>query len=217
MNRRKMITGAGAIILVGGLLVGCGNDNEQAQGDTVQAAEQSQENTGANESKEQDGKAAEQYEPEIAQFFADYELPEEGKLPNDDPSLENIKVERFVAYDNGIMFERSNGAMVARKYDKDNVPAEPTPEQTTGVVMGLISEAVEKQHADEEAEGVDKIVNLLTEAKELNDFAPLDEWLSARIEGYEKASAMEDGQERTDALTIENSEMNKMVKVIEGE
>ncbi|WP_035001218.1 hypothetical protein [Bhargavaea cecembensis] len=154
------------------------------------------------------------YEPEIAQFFADYELPEAGQIPKDDPTYKGVNVDALVAYENGMMFERSSGQMVARKHYDDGTKSEPTPEQATGAVMGLIADAASNGGAQRHAsQGSEFMIGRLSEAKELNEFPPLEEWLTARIEGYTAADAMNDDQDRVLALTNENAELNKMVQL----
>ncbi|MCM3088759.1 hypothetical protein [Bhargavaea ginsengi] len=152
------------------------------------------------------------YEPEIAQFFADYELPEEGQIPKDDPTYQGVNAEQLVAYENGMLFDRSSGQMVARRHYHDGTVPEPTPEQATGVVMGSIVDAASNGGAQIHAsQGSAHMIKRLTEAKELNEFESLEEWLDARIEGYKKADALENVEDRVKLLTDENAELNKMV------
>ena len=76
---------------------------------------------------------------EIVEYFAEWELPSEGILPEDHGAYDRLLIEA-VAYENGYTFEKETKKLFSRSYDVGAAPAEPTEGQIPGVLMGIISE-----------------------------------------------------------------------------
>ncbi|MGG0287203.1 hypothetical protein ABEY41_19190 [Peribacillus butanolivorans] len=90
---------------------------------------------------------------EIGKHFAEWELPKEGILPKDDPQWNETEPfdgkdphDVFVYYTNGYGFDKESGSMFTVAYETDEEgqgePAEPTPDQREGVIMGTVDEWV---------------------------------------------------------------------------
>lgn len=77
---------------------------------------------------------------EISEFFSEWELPEEGILPEDHEEYD-LMVGGRVIYENGYIFDAETQDYIGRTYESNEESLEPTEGQATGFVKGLISEA----------------------------------------------------------------------------
>jgi len=166
----------GVGISVSLLLAGCGNADESAEVETNenQLQEESSSEISANESKEQEEIQLESPYQEIDDYFNEWELPEGGE--------ESSEMANGVTYENGYTFDKTTKALVARAYQVNDGPAEPTEEQQVGVILGWLQDAAAIPAPEDRTTGnaagqVANPLSRLEQVKELNDFEPLEEWI----------------------------------------
>ncbi|WP_088007952.1 hypothetical protein [Indiicoccus explosivorum] len=140
---------------------------------------------------------------QLEEFIAAYELPAEGRVPTEDDAYSVFpNPNAVVIYENGYTFDAETRRLIMIKYNEDGEKPEPAPGQETGVVLGAIADAMATPNLDEVLTGTDVayVTGRLEEAKALNDFEPLEVWLTARIEELQSAGALEDGDGKDAAL-----------------
>jgi hypothetical protein len=124
------------------ILTGCGTgkalDEEGSEsGSEVDIIEENEE---ANENEVSTEQLESPYN-EIAEYFSEWRLPEEGILPETHDAYYGLAVEA-TAYENGYIFETETGELLGRFYGENESAPVPTEEQSPGVTKGIISTTV---------------------------------------------------------------------------
>lgn len=150
---------------------------------------------------------------EIKDYFASYELPEEGRM-------EGSKFTNAVDYDNGYTFSEETKAMVAREH-RDDGPEKPTEGQEIGVIMGMIIDAAaiqdpENRTVTNASDQMFHPLSRLEEIKEMNDFEPLEEWLIETESILKKVETSETEEDRKVFYAEGYERLQKMNSLIMG-
>ncbi|MCH4825177.1 hypothetical protein [Planococcus halocryophilus] len=152
---------------------------------------------------------------EISDYFARYELPEEGRL-------DSSEAVNGVSYENGYTFNKDKKYMIGRIHDEGTGPKEPTEGQKVGVIMGWIAGAAAIQHPENQTAyttlGIlDPPLTSLSQAKELNDFEPLEEWIIDVEDLLKHVQSSENEEEQKQYYEEAYEMLQKMYSIIEGQ
>ncbi|ANU10874.1 hypothetical protein A1A1_18595 [Planococcus antarcticus DSM 14505] len=152
---------------------------------------------------------------EISDYFTRYELPEEGRL-------DSSEAVNGVSYENGYTFNKDKKYMVGRIHYEGTGPKEPTEGQEVGVIMGWIAGAAAIQHPENQTAymtlGIlDPPLTSLGQAKELNDFEPLEEWIIEVEDLLKHVQSSENEEERKQSYEEAYEMLQKMYSIVEGQ
>jgi hypothetical protein len=128
------------------ILTGCGTgkalDEEGSEsGSEVDVIEENEEVVEEANENEVSTEQLESPYNEIAEYFSEWRLPEEGILPETHEAYYGLAVEA-TAYENGYIFETETGELLGRFYGENESAPVPTEEQSPGVTKGIISTTV---------------------------------------------------------------------------
>lgn len=201
-------------ISVSVLLAGCGSAGESAEVETTehQLQEESSPEISANELKEQEETKLESPYQEINDYFEEWELPEGGDKDSEPGDR--------VTYENGYTFDKTTKALISRSYQVNDGPAEPTEEQQVGVIMGWLTDAAaipapEHRTTGNAAGQVAYPLSRLDQVKELNDFEPLEEWITETEEIWKDFDAIETEEERAKVYAEGYERLQKIYLLIQ--
>lgn len=204
----------GVGISVSVLLAGCGSADESAEVETTenQPQDESSPDTSAKETVQKEETKLESPYQEINDYFDEWELPEGGE--------ENSEMVNGVTYDNGYTFDKTTKALAARAYQANGSPAEPTEEQKVGVIMGWLADAAaipapEHRTTGNAAGQVANPLSRLDQVKELNDFEPLEEWITETEEIWKDFDEIETEEERAKVYAEGYERLQKITALIQ--
>ncbi len=207
---------AGFSISAGLLVAGCSAEDDSAQVDSTneEIQEETQPTESTSEQTEQQEQQLESPYQEIKEYFDAWELPEGGK--------EDTEMVNGITYDNGYTFDKNTKVLIARLHPAEGEPAEPTEDQKVGVIMGWLQDAAAIPEPEYRAKGnaAGQVANplfRLSEAKQLNDFAPLDEWISETEEIFAGFDDIETEQERAAVYAEGYERLEKMSSLIQND
>ena len=175
------------------ILAGCGTEkaleeessksSSEVEATEIEVVEEVNENEEVNEETAE--KLDSPYD-EIATYFSEWELPEEGILPKDHEAYYGLAIE-IVAYENGYMFETETKEYFGR-FSEANAPTpEPTKEQATGLLIGIISEVAGDLAND--ARQNPHLEGKVVRADDVGDFLP---FITLKFEEVVKYANQED-------------------------
>lgn len=150
---------------------------------------------------------------EIKEHFDSYELPEEGRVEGGYTGR--------VTYENGYTFDSKTKSMMSREHS-DEGPAEPTEGQKIGVIMGFLTDAsgIPEPGNRTISNASDQMYHPLSrfeQIRELNDFAPLEEWLAETEDILKKVENSQTAEENEKYYLESYERLQKMNTLIEGE
>lgn len=201
MKKHVLYSGLFAALLLTGCSSGESSENENTvEENQVTTTEMS---SVLGETNEEEKSILESPYKEIKQHFKEWELPSGGE-----PSDEFFN---SVRYENGYFFDKDSGVLVAREWEDGSGKPEPTEDQKVGVIMGLLSDASDlSSHSGGESEA---ILGKIEEAKSLNDYEPLEDWLIDAEEIFINAEGLE-GERSLEYYDKGDKELQKMSSLI---